>query len=233
MTRWFAAVLAALAFCGAARATTLIQVERTCPIGGARYLSFEIGSTSNFGRRLDLRWIGPEGHLPTVECPNGFVVFKPEEEFTAAEIATLTPVVASAAYQAARRSEPIAARTVLLKRALGTSEADLRDLLLQVAFQAEDARQEDVRQKYLALAASAYDAFLAAHPTPDDDWWIPTIRAAEIARQRGRFDDAIRIADSVATLTPPADGWLGRVAKQIRARAVAKDAAPAPFTYDN
>jgi hypothetical protein len=229
MSRLFGALAVLLALCGGAQATTLMPVERTCPVGGAKYPSFEIGSTSSFGSRLDLRRIGPEGHLPTVECPNGFVVFKAEDEFTPAEIATLTPVVASAAYQAARRDEPIAARTVLLRRALGASEADLRHLLLLAAFQAEDAQHEDTRQKYLALAASAYDAFLAAHAVRDDEWWVATIRAAEIARQRGRFDDAIRIADSVAALTPPGDGWLGDVAKQIKARALAKDAVPAAY----
>ncbi|HEX4301967.1 MAG TPA: hypothetical protein VHZ78_04200 [Rhizomicrobium sp.] len=233
MLKSFAALAALLVLCGGAHATTLFPRDRTCPVGGETFKSFAIGSTSSFGARLDLRPMGPQAHLPTVECPNGFVVFKAEEDFTPAEIATLTPVVASATYQAARQTEPIAGRTVLLMQALGTDEAGLRNVLLLAAFEAEDAGAEDLRQKYLTRAAAAYDAFVAAHPAQDEDWWVAKLRAAEIARQQSRFDDAIRIADGLASLKPPGDGWFGDVAKQIKAKAVLKDAAPAPFESPN
>src|SRR6266480_7738470 len=101
-------------------ATTLVNVERTCPVGGEKYQSFEIGSTSQFGVRLDLRPIGP--HVPWVECPNGLVLFKGEEKFTKDEIAKLTPVVASAEYQRMREEHSAAYRAVYLLRSLGESD---------------------------------------------------------------------------------------------------------------
>ena len=223
------ALLALLAICGAAQATTLYPLERSCPVGGERYQSFGIGSTSRFGLRLDLRPVGPAAFLPMIECPNGFVVFKDDSKFTPAEIAELTPVVASKAYQDLRRTEPIAARVVLLLRALDVDEVGLRAELLNVAFQAEDTNDQAVRQKYLALAASAYVAFLAAHDKADLDWWVARLRVAEIARQQSRFDEAIQLVNGLNGVAPPGDGFLGRVANQIRARAQARDAVPQAY----
>ena len=73
MHRALATAVVVFGFAAFAQATTLFTVERTCPIGGAKYPSVEIGSTSQFGMRLDLRPNGPAAHLPWVKCPNGFI----------------------------------------------------------------------------------------------------------------------------------------------------------------
>jgi len=106
------ALLAAGALCipFAATATTLYPLERTCPVGGEKYASVGIGSTTQLGMRLDLRPMGPAANLPTPVCPNGFVVFKDETRFTEAEIAKLTPLVASDAFQRARQEHTEAYR---------------------------------------------------------------------------------------------------------------------------
>jgi len=142
--------------------------------------------------RLDLRRTGPAAFLPHIECPNGFVVFKAEKEFTPDEIAKLTPVVAADEYQKARHDEPISYRIILLERALGKSDTDLRDVFLSAAFEAEAVPNEPQRQKYLALAETAYSSFLAQHASHDWDWWVAALRQAEVARQRGHFEDARR-----------------------------------------
>jgi len=216
-------------FCATrAGATTLYELERVCPVGGQTYKSFGIGSTSRFGMRLDMRAVGPQGYLPVVECPNGFVVYKDEKEFTAAEIAKLTPVVEGDAYQRARTEEVVHYRIILLERALGTSDTDLRYLFLRAAFDAEDARREELRQKYLGMAADAYLAYLNGHPEHDDSWWTAKQLTAEIARQRGLFDQAIATIDSVGQATGLPEWW-PKVTAQIRARAQARDSAPAAY----
>jgi hypothetical protein len=212
-----------------ARATTIEPIERVCPVGGAKYKSFEIMSTSSFGMRLDLRRIGPAASLPRIECPNGFVVFKEEKEFTPDELAKLTPVVAADEYQRARRDEPISYRIVLLKRALGQGDAELRDVILAAAFDAEDARNDSQRQKYLALAEAAYTAFLAQQAAHDLDWWVASLRQAEIARQRGHFDDAQARATALLKLGPAPKDWILQVADQIGQKARAKVSEPAAF----
>ena len=101
-------LLAVMLDSSSSMATMLVDGDRVCPIGGETYKSFEIASTTSFSRRLDLRPLGPAGYLPWIECPNGFVVYKSEKEFTTAEIETLTPVVASAEYQKLRVEHVIA-----------------------------------------------------------------------------------------------------------------------------
>jgi hypothetical protein len=226
---FFAILFALLALCDGASAQTIYDIVRICPVGGERFGSSVVGPTMNPGVRLDLRPTGPEAQMPLVECPNGFVPFKGDGDYTSAEIAILTRVVASAHYQTVRKTEPRAARIILLQRALGMGEAEFRHTFLIAAFEAEDDGHEDVRQRYLTLAAAAYEAFLTAHPAQDEEWWIAKLRTAEIARQQSRFEDAIRIADSLASLKPPGDGRYGDVAKQIAAKAKLRDAAPADF----
>lgn len=222
-----AAILLLLA--SAAQATTTVPQERTCPVGGVKYESFAIASTSSFGMRLDLRRMGPIAFLPTIECPNGFVVYKDEAEFTPDEIAKLTPVVASGEYQKARGEEPVSYRIILLERALGKSDTDLRHLLLAAAFDAEDAKNEPQRQKYLALAEAAYTSFLAQHAGHDEDWWVASLRQAEIARQMGHFEDAEARVAALLKLGPaPEDGYL-KVADQIGQKARAKVSEPQPY----
>jgi hypothetical protein len=139
-------------------------LERTCPIGGAKYPSFEIMSTSRMGSRLDLRPIGPQAYIPYVECPNGFIVFKEEKEFTADDIAKLTPVVESAAYQDARQNGMPSARLAMLERAVGGDPNGIAYFLLKASFEADDRHNEALRQKYLGEAADAYAALVATHP---------------------------------------------------------------------
>lgn len=223
-----AAVLMAALTAGETAATTTIPKERICPVGGAKYPSFEIGSTSSFGVRLDLQRLGPSAHLPYVECPNGFVVYKDESEFTADEIAKLTPLVASARYQAARGSGPEALRVVMQLEALGATDAEIRGWLFRVAFESEGCNKP-LRREYLLRTVMAYETYLAGAPAQDEAWWIASIRRADLLRQLGRFDDSAVAAD---TLLKTASGQPPHVAKiigQISARAKARDGAPAVF----
>lgn len=214
---------------GAAGATTMSAVERTCPVGGETYPSVQINSTTRLGMRLDTRPTGPAAHLPWIECPNGFVVYKDETEFTAAEVATLTPVVAGEAYQRLRQEHVTAYRVVHLRRALGESDRALAWLLLKAAWEAEDAGKETLRQAYLSEALVALQARAAAATVGDDDWWTSLLMAAEIERQRGRFAEAVAALDALRPDQLPADDVRLRVIAQIRDRATRSDPQPAEF----
>jgi hypothetical protein len=214
-------------------ATTMAKITRTCPIGGEKYDSFEIMSTSSFGKRLDLRPIGPAAYLPTVECPNGFVVYKDEKDFTADEIAKLTPVVASAEYRRIRTVHMIAYRIACLRRALGAPERDLAWTLMRAAFQAEDAKNETLRQGYLTEARRAYEDLRTANAEHSDEWWTAGLLLAEIARQQGRFKDSVAAVDALPTQELPSDSFLPEIMRQIRAKAEAHDAAPAQIETTN
>lgn len=211
---------------GAAEATTMVTVDRTCPIGGEVYKSFDIASTTQMGMRLDTRPMGPAATIPWVECPNGFIVYKDEKEFTAAEIATLTSVVASEAYQRLRREHVAAYRVVHLQRALGKSDADVAWLLLKAAWEAEDLGKAALRQAYLAEAEGALEARAATATAGSDDWWVARIVIAEVERQRSRFPEALAALDALPADQLPADDVRVRVIKQIRDHATGGDSQP-------
>lgn len=229
MTRRIAAIATILASLAAASATTMSPVQRTCPIGGEKFESFEIMSTSRFGMRLDLRPIGPAAHLPWIECPNGFVVWKDEKDYTKEEIAKLAPIVASAEYQRMRKEHTTAYRVVHLRRALGESDTALAWLILKAAWEAEDTNREQLRQQYLTEAHAAMIARAKAAPSHDEDWWSASIVAAEIERQRGRFRESIVALDALPVAELKVDDLKRTVIEQIRDLARRGDAKPADF----
>ena len=226
MHRALAASLAILAFVATAQATRIVPVQKTCPIGGAKYESFEIMSTSQFGMRLDLRPNGPAAHLPWDECPNGFVVWK--DAFTPDEIAKLTPVVASAEYQQMRKEHTTAYLVVHLQRALGVGDSDLAWLLLKAAWEAED-HKEELRQRYLSQAQPAMIARAKSRTSHDEEWWAASIVAAEIERQRGRFTEALALLAALPVSELKADDVMRAVIDQIRSQANRRNARPADF----
>jgi hypothetical protein len=224
-----AGLLAAIVFAATASATTTVPRDRVCPVGGETYKSFEIASTSRFGMRLDLEILGPQAHLPYVQCPNGFIVFKEEGEFTSEEIAKLTPIVASSEYQAARQSETPAMLVIMLRRALGESDTDLRHWFFKAATEAEYFEQDQLHQRYLAKAADVYDAYLSAHTEHDEDWWFASVRRADIARQLGRFDEASTAVAKLEAAHGSENAIYLKVAAQIQKKAAAHDPKPASY----
>jgi hypothetical protein len=212
-----------------AGATTMFPVERICPVGGEKFQSFEIGSTSQFGMRLDFRPNGPAAYLPWVQCPNGFVVFKDEKEFTKAEIDVLTPIVGGADYQRMRKEHTIAYLVVHLRRALGASDADLAWLILKAAWESEAGTGNAMRQRYLVEAHLAMLARAKARTAHDDEWWAVSIVAAEIERQRSRFAEALALLAALPVSEIAANDVKRALIAQIKEHADRKDPNPADF----
>jgi hypothetical protein len=229
-TQWAAALIALVLASGQSFATTIYRTERTCPVGGEKYQSFGIGSTSSFGMRLDLQRLGPQAHLPYIECPNGFVVTKDEADYTPDEIAKLTVVVASEVFQTARKIAPPALRVVLQQEALGSSDAEMRWALFRVAFESEEGNRE-LRLVFLERTETAHRAALAVLAKDSDEWWFAALRRADLLRQLGRFDDCIAVAEDLAKAAAGRTDILPAVAAQILEHARAHDAAPAEFRF--
>lgn len=213
-----------------ALATTMSEAQRTCPVGGETYASFEINSTSRFGTRLDLRPIGPAASLPWIECPNGFIVFKEEESFTPQEIETLTALVADPAFQEARTTHVPAYRAYLQHRALGADEGELAFALLYAAWEAEDAGKAEQRTAYLRDALAGFERWGATLPAGGEQWWSAALVGAEIRRQLGDFAGATAAVDALPTTGRAPDDVMRQVADQIRGLAEQRQAAPAEFT---
>lgn len=174
-----------------ALAMVIFEVEHTCPIDGTKFTAPTAMSGTSFGTRLDLRKIGPiASPWLMVTCPgNGFPLF--EDEFSAAEIATLKAFAATDEYKALVSGHEVYYVVARLQRLLGRSRENIAFSLLSASWQAED--KDDPRAlAYLDEALPLFDVE-AEQPAPSDDAsQAATLRflTIELRRRLGRFEEA-------------------------------------------
>jgi hypothetical protein len=160
-----------------------VRRAMTCPIGGETFQFQTVDSIQSWGERPDGK---PYGSYPLElpECPkNGLVLYK---DYEAAEVAKLTPLVASAAYQALRKEHVPFYRAYWLMGEMGIAAAP-RLIALQRAIWAADGKPE-LRARYLAEFAEE-TAKLPRKPE-DVNWIGMEGRAVNALRELGNFDEA-------------------------------------------
>jgi hypothetical protein len=167
----------------AAQTPAPVRRAMTCPIGGEKFQFTTVSTIVSWGERPDGR---PYGSFPLEipECPkNGLVLFK---DYEPQEVAKLEPLVASAAYQALRKSDVPFYRAYWLMGQLGVAVAP-RLIALQRAIWASDTKPE-LRARYLAEFAEE----TGKQPRkPEDVNWIGMEgRAVNALRELGRFEEA-------------------------------------------
>lgn len=182
-----ALAVATVATVSSAGATTFGERQFICPIGGEKFKTHVMMSTSIFGRRLDFKPLPLQSIGPLAKCPNGFVLYK--EEFTAEEIAKLTPIVESAEYQAMAKADTSHFLATYLMRRMGAAETDIAWRQLTAMWECEDTGCAH-RARYLDEAAKAFGE-VEPHLKPDSEEWASGVYlTAELQRQRGAFDEA-------------------------------------------
>lgn len=221
-----------------AQASKIKPVELTCPIGGARFKQMSVFSGSATGRRLDTR---PFGRIvtpfPLPVCKsNGFVMY--QERFTGGELAKLTPIVKSTAYQALRRTHRSYYLAAYLRERMGAPDIDLAALYLKASWQAEGrwapqggddeapAPDRALVEQYRQLALAKLDAFLSQAGSRSSESWQAAVLAAELERLLGRFSQVeTRLAKLLSDADSAGAGQRSAMA-QIRAFARAGNASP-------
>lgn len=174
-------------------ATTWAEVTLKCPIGGKKFKTSSMASNSYFGQRPDGRPYSPMPVTPMFECPdNGFVLYK--EKFSQDEIARLTPLVASAEYQAMRQTETQYYRAWWLMEKVGASRLG-RITNLMVAGWESDA-DAPRKARYQTAFVAAVGAFERDPASPADWFWL-NLRAANALRELGRFDESVARLDAI------------------------------------
>lgn len=176
-----------------AQATTTIEQEFTCPVGGEKFASSVIASHTSWGQRPDGRRYGTLPIHPIVECPgNGFLLF--EETFTPEDIAVLEPLVASAEYQAMRSAETPNYRVWWLRSKLARDPLDLTSSLLRASWESDHGIARKARYQAAFVAAAT-----ALQRTDADaqTWFWFNARAANALRELGRFDEAVALLDRI------------------------------------
>lgn len=200
--RRIALALAIVALSAPAAATTFFEQKFTCPVGGKTFKAAVIGSSSSWGQRPDGRAYGTTPVWPMTECPdNGLILF--EREFSRADIARLTPLVASADYQAMRKSDSQYYRAWWLKKNLGRDAFELTDTLLVASWEVDE--WPEVKARYQQQFAAGAMALEWSEEKASPWFWL-RLRAANALRELGRFDEsAALLADIDRPGRLPAD----------------------------
>lgn len=138
----------AMSFCGAkAFASTIQEIEMTCPYDGTRFSYTAQMSATAFDTALDFMPVGAIiAPWPLAVCPtNGFVFFK--EAFDAEELERLRPLILSPEYQALK-GETAYYRAAWIVERTGGSHGDVSALLLKATWEA--SRDAGRYQRYAA-----------------------------------------------------------------------------------
>ncbi len=178
--------------------------------------------------RLDLKPIGALiAPMPMPVCPtNGFVMF--QDEFTAAEIAKLKPIVLSKDYQRARQANTDYYMAAYLRERMGATDLELAQLYLKASWEAE-ARDPELMRQYRTLALDRFEAALKKSTGESDEWWNAAVVSAELLRLLGRFDAAGKRLDELPVAHLASDSVLLEVIKQIRTHARNRNVSPEPL----
>lgn len=169
-----------------AAATTLFEKKFACPVGGEKFEASVVGSSTSWGQRPDGRAYGTLPIWPMVECPgNGLLLF--DEEFSVEDVAKLTPLVASAEYQAMRASESPHYRSWWLQKNLGRDAYALAGNLLAASWEVDHDPAAKARYQQAFVTASQTLPWSEAKKGP---WFWLHLRAANALRELSKFDES-------------------------------------------
>lgn len=183
-----AALLAGM-LAGPAQASTVMEVDHVCPVGGEHFRQEMAGSGTAFGHYLDGQLHGPiMSPWPLAKCPgNGFVIYR--DGFTPAEIEVLESFVQGPEYRRLRDVETSYWLAARLQEALGVPLAERAGTLLRATWQASPEQYP----RYVEAAGAAFAAACpddAAPDARDEPWLYCQLIRAEWERRTSRFDAA-------------------------------------------
>jgi hypothetical protein len=200
-----ASVLLLQALPGAARASTFVEENVTCPVGGETFKYMAFASYSTFGAYPDGMPIG-SAYFPLAlpQCPkNGLVMYR---DFTADEVTRLSPYIASPEYVALRAAEEtpyyLAYRTAKF-----VGDPDTHWLLLSASWEAKNADAAGaLARRYNKEFVDAVRALVA--DAQNFGSIAARFRAANALRELGRFAEAeeMRAAIVIASDAGGSDG---------------------------
>ncbi len=172
----------------AASAHTTAEVEEVCPLDGTKFTALEDMSGTSFGKRLDLRAIGPTASpwsLPV--CPKDhFVLFK--QKFSPEELADLRGIVNSEPYQtvAADHSSYFLLARILAHQKKAPGIVAFAYLQASWQVEADPVKYRDYAQRSL----SSYREALLASKDHGEAWKTAQLLAGELERRLGLFAEA-------------------------------------------
>lgn len=201
-----------------AQAGMPVNKAMTCPVGGEQFTYVTTSSYSTFGARPDGKpygsWVFP---LQLPVCPkNGMTLYK--HDFTPEEVARLTPLVTSDAYQALLQDTPYYRAAWLMEKMGYKDAATWAWSINQASWEADDnpALKARYQREFAERVAALPD-------NPDSKTWVAMqARAANAWRELGEFDRAraslAAISRDKLDLPEPQKNDRSETAKEARER---------------
>ena len=178
----------AIAIPMSANATTWVEVDHICPIGGEEFTALEVASNSYFGSRPDGKPYGALSIIPITECPgNGLPLFK---DFDEAELAILETAITAPEFIDMRTSQTPRFRVAWLMEQLSAAPADIAYQLLVATWESDSNADQKIQyQTDFVARATGLD-----RASNDDGTWLNlNARAVNALRELGQFDEALAL----------------------------------------
>jgi len=180
-------------------ARTMSKVEYVCPIDGKKFEALTEMSGYQSGMQLDLKplgAIGAPGHI--AQCPgNNFVLYKPEAEYSKADIENLKKYILTENYQKLSKSNTkyfLAAKTMQYMK---EDKLAIAHFFLMATWEVDEEKTK--YQRYAEHALKVFQEYLQDSPEEDEEWVSANILVSELYRRLGKFDEAMKFYEKLAS----------------------------------
>ncbi len=179
------AILGLILTAASAVARRPMRVQVTCPVCGHHFTAIVDVSGTMFGRRLDLRPIGPYPApwlIPV--CPQcHFVIYS--RKIPAADLARARKLVNTPRYRALAKDNPSYYLLARILRFLGRSDLIVAHTLLKATWQVEYRPAK--WRRIAAEAVACFDRSLAKGSPQNGRWQTAALVAGDLERRLGRL----------------------------------------------
>lgn len=168
-----------------AQARRPMPVKVTCPLCGHHFTAIVDVSGTMFGRRLDLKPIGPypaPWMIPV--CPKCHLVIY-SRKITAADLARIKTLVKTDGYKALAKDSPTYYLLSRIFRHLNRDALLVAHTLLKATWQVE--HQAKKWRQYAAEAVTWFDKGLAKRSPREGRWQVAVMIAGDLERRLGRL----------------------------------------------
>lgn len=182
-------VMVACYFSIKVHASTIMEVDKVCPIDGEKFTATVAMSGTSWGRRFDLKQLGPIIQpWPIPICPkSGFAMYR--EDFSESELEHLKLFVMSEQYQSMRMTHTPHYLASRIATELGASGWHKVSLLLNATWEAENKNQ-DLEAAYQVELEQTLIDYIKTLETNTDEWFTAYILLANCKRRQMDFDSA-------------------------------------------
>ena len=173
-----------------ADAHTSAEVEEKCPLDGTIFTTTEDMSGTSFGKRLDLKAIGPTASPWSIPvCPKDhFVLFK--KKFSKEEIADLRSFVGSKPYQAVAADHSSYFLLARIFEHLKKPPGNIGFIYLQASWQVET--DPAAYREYAQSSLASYREAILAAKEHDEAWQTAQLISGELERRLGLLPEATK-----------------------------------------